>query len=105
MSTTTPTKEVSAMQSGINLIDERIKNLSTWGDESPAKELVVMLKILKRELQSLLPKEREHIGKALVWAAKSEWNYEKHYNIWYNVPLELEATTDELVTIYFKSIQ
>jgi len=47
----------------------------------------------------------EHIGKALVWAAKSEWKYQKPHGIWYNVPLELEATTDELVTIYFKSIQ
>jgi len=46
----------------------------------------------------------EHIGKALVWAARSEWKYQQPYNIWYNAPLEREATTDELINLYFEHL-
>jgi len=38
------------------------------------------------------------------WVGKSKWKWQIIHDIWYNAPLEREATTDELINLYFEHL-
>jgi len=64
MSTTTPTKEVTAMQELILQIDELIKNSAIPEQPILTEKIQGPYKQARKIAQSLLPKEREQIVEA-----------------------------------------